>query len=239
MNLRESILKAKYEAAIGKLEFQLGIGIPCSFPMVPLEFFKNILCLDKPPFQLYMATYGHLDVMRNDIVNAALQDGCSHLLMIDADMTLHPKTIRNLIAHNLPIVGALCFRRWPPFDPLMIKADNPGCHIIEEWEPGSLVEVDATGTGCLMIKMEVFSKLESPWFRFEKNPETGNTRGEDIVFCTDARNAGYRIFVDTSVPAGHLTTMEVDESFYRLYKARDRAIERHREKEAGGIKIKI
>jgi hypothetical protein len=88
-----------------------------------------------------------------------------------------------------------------------------------EWEPGELVEVDATGAGCIMYDMEVFRKLPYPWFRFLKNPDNGMVIGEDIGFCQDLKAAGYQIFVDTSIQAGHLTTMIVNEATHKLYRA--------------------
>jgi hypothetical protein len=78
--------------------------------------------------------------------------------------------------------------------------------------------VDATGAGCLMFDMEVFRKMPKPWFRAQRNPD-GTPIGEDIGFCQDLKAAGYKIFVDTSVPAGHLTTMIVNTQTNRLYRA--------------------
>jgi hypothetical protein len=70
-----------------------------------------------------------------------------------------------------------------------------------------------------MFDMEVFKKLPYPWFRFQKQADTGAVIGEDIGFCQDLKAAGYKIFVDTSVPAGHLTTMVVNEATNKLYRA--------------------
>jgi len=145
------------------------------------------------------------------------------LMMCDVDQVYHPKTITRLLSHNLPVVGALVHRRYPPFDSLMLKMvktdEVRNAYVpIDEWKDGSLVEVDATGGGCLMFNMEVFRKLPRPWFKMQKNPD-GSTIGEDIGFCMELKKAGYRIFVDTSVPAGHLTTLIVNTATSRLYQA--------------------
>ena len=89
---------------------------------------------------------------------------------------------------------------------------------IDEWEPGELVEVDATGTGCIMFDMDIFRKMPRPWFNSCYNPD-GSPIGEDFGFCQCLKAAGYRIFVDTSVPAGHLTTMIVNTATNKLYRA--------------------
>jgi hypothetical protein len=115
----------------------------------------------------------------------------------------------------------MCFRRYPPFDPLIFKGGINTYQNIEEWEPGALIEVDATGTGCLMIDMKVFNDLPYPWFRFSPNPDprSGGVVGEDFGFCSDLRKKGYQIFVDTSIPAGHLGFLEVTRETWLLYKA--------------------
>jgi hypothetical protein len=173
--------------------------------------------LRKPEYQFILSTYGDIAEMRNNIVEEALAAKCTHLLMIDTDMLYHPDTIYRLLSHNLPVVGALCYRRKPPFDPLMYKGRPGHYHSMDEWET-DLVEVDATGTGCLMFDMDIFKRMPEPWFKIRQNPD-GSPIGEDIGFCHDLRSAGYKIYVDTAIPAAHLTTMQVTDETYRWYKA--------------------
>ena len=200
---------------------RLAIGIPCSFPFVPVSFLYSFLHMERPDFILLHADNGPIDTLRNDLVEKALEVGANKLLMVDTDMIYHPKTITQLLSHRLPIVGALCFRRYPPFDSIMLKV-NPALgryESIDDWEENSLVEVDATGAGCVMYDMEIFKKLPYPWFRFQKNPHNGMTIGEDIGLCQDLKAMGYRIFVDTSIPCDHLTTLAVNRATNKLYMA--------------------
>jgi hypothetical protein len=138
--------------------------------------------------------------------------------MMDTDMIYHPKTITKLLSHRLPIVGALCFRRYPPFDSIMLRGDVKGYLSVDEWENDELVEVDATGAGCMMWDMDVFRKMPFPWFKFRRDPDNGAGIGEDIGFCQDLKAAGYKIFVDTSVPADHLTSIAINEKTNRLWR---------------------
>lgn len=202
--------------------FSLGIGIPLSFPMIPAGFFYSFAVMDRPNYILFHEDNGPLDALRNNIVDRALRERCSHLVMMDTDMEYHEQTIPRLLSHRLPIVGALCYRRYPPFDPLMLQGDPMiGYESIDKWDDGALVEVDASGTGCLLFDMCVFRKMPAPWFKFRPNPneKVGGVIGEDIGFCWDLKRAGYKIFVDTTVPANHLTTLAVNDATYRLYKA--------------------
>lgn len=202
---------------------RLAIGIPLSFPWVPSSFFHSFVHMERPDFTYIHADNGHIEDLRNNLVDKALDIGASHLMMMDVDQVYHPETITRLLSHNLPVVGALVHRRYPPFDSLMLKAveideRRNGYVSIDEWKEGALVEVDATGGGCLMFNMEVFRKIPRPWFKVQKNPD-GSTIGEDIGFCMELKKAGYRIFVDTSVPAGHLSTLIVNTATNRLYRA--------------------
>jgi len=196
--------------------FKLGIGIPTNFPMVSSEFFDSFITMEKPQFFYLRATRGNIEGMRNQLVTEALRSGLSHIIMMDSDQVYDIKTITQLLSHRLPIVGCLVYRRYPPFDPLMLKGTISKYQSILEWEPDSLVEVDATGTGCLLFDMEVFRSMPYPWFRFRQGPY-GSVIGEDFGFCSDLREKGYRIFVDTSIPAGHLTHMVVNEGTWKLY----------------------
>ena len=197
----------------------LAIGVPCTFPSVPTSFFYSFVHLERPVFSFIHADNGPIDTLRNDIVEKALAIGATRLIMMDVDMIYHPKTITSLLSRNLPVVGALCFRRYPPFDSLMLQLTDEGYVSIDEWKEGELVEVDATGAGCLMFDMKVFREMPFPWFKFQKHPSTGAVIGEDIGFCQDLKAAGCRIFVDTAVPSDHLTTMAVNRQTNRLYRA--------------------
>jgi hypothetical protein len=70
----------------------------------------------------------------------------------------------------------------------------------------------------MMWDMDVFRKMPFPWFKFRRDPDNGAGIGEDIGFCQDLKAAGYKIFVDTSVPADHLTSIAINEKTNRLWR---------------------
>lgn len=197
---------------------KLAIGLPCSWSHVPFPTVLSILRMERPGFELIPATNGPIDGLRNHIVEQALLAGASHLIFMDMDQTYPVDTITKLLSHKLPVVGCLVHRRYPPFDPLLYRGDIGTYELIENYEKGDLIEVDATGTGCLMFDMEVFRNMPAPWFRFRLTADNLPI-GEDFGFCSDLRKAGYKIFVDTSIQCGHLSTMEITDGTYQLYKA--------------------
>ena len=205
--------------------FHLSIGIPLSFPWVPASFFHSFIHMDRPTFTYLHADNGGASALRNNLVEKAFDIGATHLLMCDVDQVYHPQTVTSLLSRNLPVVGALVHRRYPPFDSLMLKLVEideftNGYESIDEWTPGELVEVDAMGGGCTMFEMEVFKKLPYPWYRDNKPVPAGSPPiGEDIALCQDLKDLGYRLYVDTAVPAGHLATMIVSTATHKLYRA--------------------
>ena len=248
--------------------FHLAIGIPLSFPWVPSSFFHSFIMMDRPSFTYLHADNGYVHDLRNDLVNKAKEIGATHLLMMDVDQVYHPNTVTQLLSHGLPIVGALVHRRYAPFDSLMLKSiESAGNSFnryesIDDWEDNSLVQVDATGGGCLMFDMQLFYDLDDIWqrekddfnnlapseselsllseqsrnylktlqagYKYPHEPgkyfqmrvnADGTPIGEDIGFCQDLQAAGYEIFVDTSVPAGHLSTLVVNTATNRLYRS--------------------
>jgi predicted peroxiredoxin len=136
--------------------------------------------------------------------------------MLDTDQVYPRDTLTKLLSHEVDIAGVLVHKRWAPFNPVMLRG-TLGKYIIvedEEMYSGDLVEVDATGTGCLLFDMRVFDKVKYPWFKFSVINE--KPVGEDIYFCSKARQSGVRIFVDTSIEVGHLTTMEVNKTLHLI-----------------------
>jgi len=198
---------------------KIAIGLPLSWDYVSFEYVASVL----PQFyrdgmMLIRAARGRVDEMRNQIAKVAMVNGCTHVIFTDSDHRFHPRTFETLIKRDLPIVGALCYMRYPPFEPVMLKGEPGDYTIMEEWED-DLVEVDATGAGCLCVKMEVFHNMEPPWFEFSPNPRPGYPLiGEDVTFCHKAKQLGYRIYVDTTVPCTHLATVEVDHRVYESFK---------------------
>ena len=122
--------------------FHLCIGVPCTFPFIPSSFFYSYALMEKPDHTFVHADNGPVDTLRNDIVDKALAIGASHVIMLDVDMIYHPKTITRLLSHRLPIVGAMSYRRYLPFDTIMLKVrpNKTGYDSVDEWAPIAMVQ---------------------------------------------------------------------------------------------------
>lgn len=204
---------------------KLAIGFPLVDPDVPVQFFTSFTCMDKPnEYTLLLPQFPHgpwtsdIAKARESLVTQALNEGCAWLLMLDTDQIYPPETLTKLMSHDVDVCGVRVHRRYPPWEPILKRGDIGKYLPVSEEEMfgGQLIEIDATGTGCLLFKMSVFERVPMPWFEFGMH--NGNTVGEDINFCSKARQAGVRIFADTSIEVAHLTTMAVGRGMYQFYK---------------------
>jgi hypothetical protein len=144
----------------------------------------------------------HLAWQRNAIVRQMAGDW---LCFIDSDQVFEPNTLLRLLAWKRPIVGALIAGRYSPFPLCAFRGMRSLAY--EDLPSEGLVEVDAVGTGFLLIERAVFNRISDPWFEMGKlHPERA---GEDTYFCQKAREAGFAIAVDCGVVVGHETSATV------------------------------
>lgn len=140
----------------------------------------------------------------NDAVLDAINGGFTHLFIVDDDQMLPPDTVERLLKHDVDIVACNLLTRTPPFGPYMFRDANEDgvANQIELPSPkveGPLIEVHSCGTGGILIKTEVFRKLDFPFFYHDDILKT-----YDMYFCRNARRAGFKIHVDLSCPSGHI-----------------------------------
>ena len=204
---------------------RLGIGLPLTDQKVFTNFFTSFILMEKPAYTLLLPRFpGPIDHVRNDLVKQAIAEKCSHLLLMDTDQVYPADTVKKMCGHfkngsGVQVVGGRIHRRYPPFDPILYAGSlGKYTHVPDEQcYSGELIEVDATGCGCIMYDMYVFEDTYKPWFKISIGDD-GKTIGEDIAFCAKMRAAGIKIFVDTSIDIGHLSLMNVNRDTYELYK---------------------
>lgn len=179
-----------------------------------------------------------VDVARNLLTQDALlleaQNGVgpiTHLFWVDDDMVYPPHSLRQLLAHDLPVVGGLCFDRRHPYKPILGRDTDPSWGYdkgsitwLYDYPPGALVDVDYTGGAFLLVKREVFEAISAefgggdPKWHGWWDPLPG-LESEDLSFCERARRAGFSIKVDTALKIGHIGEVEVNEAFAKRNRA--------------------
>ena len=157
-------------------------------------------------------TYDH---GRNMGCRHTLEHGFQWCFFVDDDCVVPPDGLMKLLARNLPIVSGLYYRRHNPVVPVMLnkntQSGQSGGTWITDFTPGSLVEADWVGAGCLLINRFVLEKLADPlqsrWFRWmmDDSIPVEQRMSEDFYFCEQARNIlKIRPVVDTSVVCEHI-----------------------------------
>lgn len=206
--------------------FKLAIGLPITDSFVDINFFKSWTILEKPDFVLCMPLEesAPIDHVRNGLIRQAREHNCTHIILLDTDQWYHRDTIMQLLKNkHLPAVGAVVYKRLPPFSPVVARLRRDPKGVIhpyylpdEEITSGKLVEIDRIGTGCVMFQMQVFHSIAEPWFEFTVN-EDEEVVSEDIYFCQKLQQAGYTIHVDTGIDVKHISKMLVDKTIHDIF----------------------
>jgi glycosyltransferase involved in cell wall biosynthesis len=151
------------------------------------------------------------DMARNKLAQQAMDCGCTHLLVLDDDMIYDDQNIiMKLIKHaeeGADIVGVRAYTRKPPHTPCVFYQTETGFYKEVDFDSCGLREVDGIGMGATLINLDVFRKMEYPWFEFHKVNVlgSGNERfGEDLYFCKKAKELGFKVWCDTDIEVYHV-----------------------------------
>lgn len=137
---------------------------------------------------------------REAIAMAALETKASHVLFIDADMVFPLTTITILESRDKYIIGVdYNVRGKLPLTPV---ADP-----IEGRKKYAPFKCKAVGTGLLLVKTDVFKTMPQPWFFYEYVKDD-KFIGEDVYFCNKAREYGFHVWCDPTIPVKHLGEYE-------------------------------
>lgn len=132
------------------------------------------------------------------------------------------------------VSGLCFLRTPPHFPSMFMDPDASDGKIfyISHWPEKGMVKVDNIGSACVLVRTDVFQKvmemevagdeLECPscnhkfhdkplkpagddlWYLYGHARPGEYTVGEDVFFCKLARQAGFEVWVDTSVEFGHI-----------------------------------
>ena len=148
---------------------------------------------------------------RMELARKALEEKADYLLWLDSDMRFPRETIGHLILRDKPIVAANYATRRMPVKPVAMMDNNGEIgRVYTAPDSEGLQPVDYIGMGVMMVKREVFEKVEAPWFAIPYSTIGNHYIGEDVFFCRKAREAGYEVLVDhdLSHQVKHIGTFE-------------------------------
>jgi len=111
------------------------------------------------------------------------------------------------------ILVPLVAKRNPPWHLVLFHEAGTRDDGLPKWQPFAweeipdtgVFEVDAAGSAGMLVRRRVFDEIGDPWFR----STGGVVLNEDVTFCADARDCGYRVFATADVTMGHLGIFNV------------------------------
>lgn len=205
-NKPAAVQETKPSVPLAEREIRLAVCVPCR-EMIHAVFSHNLHSLLNYNWQKGIETkvfYNMSTLLQNQrehLVSAARSWAATHILWLDSDMSFPFYTAYKLLDHNVPIVAGNYVTRAVPYKTVAYT------ELGGEWDSflkhnkdvplnKELLEVQGIGMGCMLTEMSVFDKLSKPYFEIKYQPDSEDYLGEDINFCTLARNAGYSIKVD-------------------------------------------
>ncbi len=151
---------------------------------------------------------------RHRIVRQAQKDKSTHLLFLDSDQSFPPDLIHRWVGHNVDVVAANVATKTVPAMPTARRApkvNEPGFGIPVYTDASSkgLEKVWRVGTGLMLIKMDVFSRITEPLFEVRYMPDVDDYQGEDWSMVEAFARAGVDLWIDHDVSkkVGHWGTM--------------------------------
>jgi len=182
---------------------------------------------------------------RNLVVKTFLETtNAAWLLMIDSDERLSIENFNKLVdaAHDKdrPIVSGLVFAAFFDNDdalrpvPTIYRMDpEKGLEAIDGYPINEIIEVDAVGTGCILIHRDVLLEMQKQttpnqgkdWAWFVEGAINGTYFGEDLLFSKRLKSMGYKIHAHTGAILPHHKQFWLDERHHTPM--RDHAIQQN------------
>jgi len=152
-----------------------------------------------------------IDIARNKIVEQAKEVKARYLFFVDSDTAPPFYAARKLITdlessadETIMVAAGIYCAKAEPTEPIVYLENGSGAHW--KWKAGETFPCKGIGTGCMMIKMELFDHLEPPYFKIVDENDLNELKGkvsikgtDDIYFCQKVTEAGYKILADGAV----------------------------------------
>jgi GT2 family glycosyltransferase len=129
----------------------------------------------------------------------------THVLFVDNDVIPPLGALNRLLEHKKPVISAVV--------PHVKYTNEIGEIYLMAWrknEDGKfalfsdtgLQKVDAVNAACLLVEIQVFDKIKSP-FRFRYNEDGCVNISEEFVFSEKATEAGFGLWTDFDIQCDH------------------------------------
>lgn len=204
-------------------DFKLLIAMPTYETAYP-QTFKSIFdqsALRKGVHADFECVTGYgVDIARNRIADYAIENGYSHVLMVDNDIVLPPNALEILL-DDIRTPNRMCVLGWylkrpqkqKQTDQTVLYKNSGGQNYDDHYVSQELLDISKTddpiikirggGLGCAMIASAVFDQIKYPYFKYREY-ENHTRLSEDLFFCSKLRKENIAVYADTRVACGHM-----------------------------------
>ena len=175
---------------------------------------------------------------RTELVEKAMELKAKWIFMVDTDVLPSPDVITKMMAHKKDIVTGIYYMKSQPVQPILYKKLGDGPYW--DFPIDELFEVEAVGSGCILINMKVFEAMKKagiPYYQenWEYTKPDGTKVqvrvGEDYWFCYQAKNLGFTTYCDSSLLCDHIdyNTGAIFPGEEEVKRIRDLSLAKHKE----------
>lgn len=201
------------------------IAIPC-MDMVHTVFMKSLLGLQKTgEIKFSISSSSLIYDARNGMARQAVLENFDRILWLDSDMDFAPDLMKRLSAdldEGREFVTGLYFTRVAPIKPNIFEQCGyyhsedknevtPMAINYFDYPKDDVFPIQACGFGGCMMTVDLVRRVAEK-FGLPFSPILGF--GEDLSFCSRARQLGVELFCDSRVKMGHAGLGTITEETY-------------------------
>jgi hypothetical protein len=195
------------------------VVVPANYGIEP-ECEQSLLQLERRGYQVWRVPgFANIDQCRNEVATDVLARGFEELFWIDADVAFHPDAVDRLRSHNLPLISGI----YPKKSRRSLASRLfPSTKEIKFGVGGGVIEILYAATGFLHTRREIYEAVRRHCNLPTCNEQWGKPTvpyfmplvietergpwylGDDFSFSHRARQAGYKIYADTTIRLGHI-----------------------------------
>jgi GT2 family glycosyltransferase len=146
--------------------------------------------------EIFVSEMRPIEANRRRIRKVFLEKEFDYLIQIDDDI-LPPIDLLKIIDNNKPICSA-GVKTIKEIGIISLALKETAENEYLPLTPTGLTECDAVGGGCVCIHRSVLEKVDYSFMN-------ENIRAEDFYFCKQAKQNGFTVWYDATIPVQHFT----------------------------------
>lgn len=191
---------------------KLMVAVPTT-DYVHAEFVKSLVGLTKKlaedgvDFDVQVIGGTLVYIARNRLARRAIDQGYTHVLWLDSDMTFSGDIVEDLLFCGKDMVCGAFVSRRPPYGPCVYTdiSDPANMKKVEDFGTAPF-RVDGCGFAAVLTSTEAIRKV---WEAFGPCFRPTEQYGEDLAFCDRAKQLGIEIWCEPTVRPGHIAHVPV------------------------------